>query len=277
MRVLHLIILTAIFTSCASSKKTEGLVIMDKRARLYYDQGTQELADKEYTIALNHLQQAYQHAPNNTHVLNNLGMAYYFKGATGTAIKYLNKSLEIDNKNTPARMNLATIYMKNKEYDKAEKEYMIITKDLTYLAQFRTYYNLGILNQEKQNNKEAISYFNKAIKENENYCPAHYQLGNYYYKNKQYSKAYKKFQDASFGVCYNNPLPHFNQAKALVKLGQFEKARVTLNKIVERFSTTKYSAIAQNKLKEIDRLENSQYLDQNSLNKTDGKILTPDF
>ena len=178
-------------------------------------------------------------------------------------------------------MNLATIYMKNKQFEKAEKEYMVITKDLTYMAQFRTYYNLGLLNLEQGKNKEAISFFKKAIKENENYCPAHYQIGNYYFKKRFYSKAYKKYQDASFGVCFNNPLPHYSQAKALIKLGKFQKARTTLTKLIERFGTTKYSNIAQNKLKEIDKLENISDSDQNTSHRfskrSNRKILTPDF
>lgn len=266
-----------IMTSCASSKKKDGMITMSKKARLYYDQGTQELADKEYTVALNHLQLAIQNEPNNTHILNNLGMAYYFKGATGTAIKYLTKSLKVDNKNTPARMNLATIYMKNKQYEKAEKEYMTITKDLTYMAQFRTYYNLGILNLEKGRVKQGIAFLNKSIIENENYCPAHFQLGNHYYKKNAFNKAYKKYQDASFGVCFNNPLPHYSQAKALIKLGKTEKARDTLNKIIERFGTTKYSKFAQKRLKQMDVLENRDYLDQNSRKNRNRNILTPDF
>ena len=58
---------------------------------------------------------------------------------------------------------------------------------------------------------------------------------------------------------------------------KFEKARATLSKIVDRFETTKYSGFAQNRLKEIDRLENSEYLDQKSPRKYNRKILTPDF
>lgn len=277
MKIFILIIL-AVMVSCASTpKKKDEVMIMDKKARLYYDQGTQELADKEYTIALTHLKKAAELAPENTHILNNLGMAYYFKGASGTAINYLKKSIKLDAKNTAARMNLATIYMKNKQYDLAEKEYINITKDLTYMAQFRTYYNLGILNLEKNNMKDSIMYFEKSIKENENYCPAHYQLGQYYYKNKDYKKAYKKYQDAGFGVCYNNPIPHYHQAEALIKLGQFEKARVTLNKIIQKFGNTKYKDIAQNKIQELNRIEQYHNLDQNSSDHSARKILTPSF
>lgn len=276
MRILSLLILVTL-VSCASSRNQRESLVKDKKARIFYDQGTQELADKEYTVALTHLKQAYQYAPNNTHILNNLGMAYYFKGASGTAIKYIQRSIKVDPKNSAARMNLATIYMKNKEYGKAESEYLRITEDLTYMAQFRTYYNLGILKQGQGNMPEAIKYFERAIKENENYCPAHYQLGLYYYKTASFKKAYKKFQDASFGVCYNNPIPHFSQAKTLIKLGQFEKARITLNKIVDKFGNTKYKAKAQNKLKELTMLENKFYYEQNGQEQSNRKILTPNF
>lgn len=270
--------LILILTSCASNQKTAEDMIKNKKARLYYDQGTQELADKEYTAALGHLQKAYKHEPDNTHILNNLGMAYYFKGATGSAIKFIDKALDLDAKNTPARMNLATIHMKNKDYGAAEKEYIKITKDLTYMAQFRTYFNLGLLYQAKGMQKKANNYFNKAIKENENYCPAHFQLANHFYKKRDYKMALKKYKDASFGVCYNNPIPHLKQAKTLSKLGRYKKARITLNKIIERFGTTKYRSIAQNELREINRLEKSSFNEgERSAIRDNGKILTPDF
>lgn len=276
MRIFILAIILTL-TSCASNGKKEINKVKDKSARLYYDQGTQELADKEYTVALNHLQQAYKYEPDNTHILNNLGMAYYFKGASGTAIKYLKKAIDEDEKNTAARMNLATIYMRNKDYGKAEREFLNISKDLNYLSQFRTYFNLGVLYQAKGQNKKAMSFFKKSIKENENYCPAHYQLGHQYFKAGHYEVALKKYKDASFGTCYNNPRPHLQQAKTLTKLGRYKKARESLTKIIEKFATTKYRVLAQKELSKIDRLERSSIKSYGNQSKNDGKILTPDF
>ena len=102
-------------------------------------------------------------------------MAYYFKGADKRAIAAINKALEIDKKNTAARMNLATIELKRKNYKRAEKLYFEILEDLTYMAQFRTYYNLGILNQELGQQQKALEYFAKSLKENDTYCPVYQQ------------------------------------------------------------------------------------------------------
>ncbi|MBD66386.1 MAG: hypothetical protein CME62_14340 [Halobacteriovoraceae bacterium] len=256
--------------SCASNQRRKE----DKQGMIFYNQGTQELADGEYTIALTHLQQANRMIPDNTHILNNLGMAYYFKGATDRAIKLINKSLELDSKNTAARMNLATIELKAKNYKRAEKLYLEILEDLTYMAQFRTYYNLGVLSLQQGRDQSALEYFAKALRENDTYCPAHQQLGNYYFKKGNYKHALKKYTDATYGTCYNNPIPHYHKAKALVKLGEFPKAEQTLNLVMEKFSSSKYFNLAKNELKRINQLKSST---NEEFDYSDRKILTPSF
>lgn len=264
-----------VFISCASDQRKKS----EKKAILFYNQGTQELADKEYTIALTHLQQANQLLPENTHILNNLGMAFYFKGAEERAVRTIKRALEIDRKNTAARMNLATIEMKRKNFKQAEKLYLEILNDLNYPTQFKTYYNLGVLSQENGNESEAFSYYKKALQENESYCPAHQKLGDYYFKRRNLKKALSSYNEASFGTCYNSPLPHFRQAKTLIEMKNYPKATESLTLIMEKFSSTKYFNLARLELRKVEKLQ-SMSNRENSSGEFDypgRKILTPDF
>src|SRR5690606_15241113 len=82
----------------------------EKKADLYYGQGTTDLYAKNYTQALKNLLKADELTPNNSKIQNNLGMAYYFKEQEKLALFHLTRAAEIDPTNTDAKMNIATIY-----------------------------------------------------------------------------------------------------------------------------------------------------------------------
>ena len=79
----------------------------EKKAQIYYSQGTRNLVKKNYTNALKYLLLAYELSPEDSHIHNNLGMAYHFKGKPKKAIKHLERAVELDQNNTDARNNLA--------------------------------------------------------------------------------------------------------------------------------------------------------------------------
>lgn len=56
------------------------------------------------------------------------------------------------------------------------------------MAQFRNYYNFALLALKEGDRKEAFDFLNKSIKKKEDYCQAHFKLGELYteeYKFKQ--------------------------------------------------------------------------------------------
>lgn len=271
--LLLIIILTTLF-SCASSDK---LSEKEKKAMIFFNQGTQELHRQEHTKALTHLLQANKYNPNDSKILNNLGMAYYFKDAQAKAIHLIKKAIKLDPKNSDAINNLGTIYLRANNYEKAEVMYKKVTKDLTYQYQFRTYYNLGIIEREKNNTKKAFDYFKRSLKVENAYCPSNLEIGKIYYQNKKYREALKKFKDASYGKCYNNPDPVYYQALTHIKLDQFALAKDKLEDIISRFSLSKYETMARNQLRNIKGLQKREYLENQSQLFSKRKILTPDF
>jgi len=238
--------------SCATQNKKTAFKKIDSKAELYYDYGTQYLVEKDYTKALKSLRQSYSIEPQSSKVNNNLGMAYFFKKDLKRALFHINKSIELNPQNSDARNNLASVYFYQKKYKQAYAQYEKILEDLEYNQQFRTNYNLALIDFKFNRNTIGLKRLNKAVEENPDYCPAHYQLGAYAKKVNNYSKALIHFNDAIKGVCINNPAPHFAKAQTHLKLDQQEKALFTLQGIINRFPESKYTILAKRKLRSLN-------------------------
>jgi type IV pilus assembly protein PilF len=243
-----LVLLLAACSSTAEKKQK-------KQAEIYYGAGTQSLLTKDYTDALTNLLKANQLDPQNPGILNNLGMAYYFKGEKDLAIKTLKKCLALDEKNSDAKINLASIHFHTGDLSAAEKIYKTVLKDLTYDKQARTFYNLAIIEIKRKNNLQAEQYLKKSTAEDPNYCAAHFQLGLLNYNHGKYSSALKNFKDGSMGTCFENPAAHFYQAMSYTKLKLFTEARIKYDEIDARFKSSAYAVKARTNLLELNELE----------------------
>jgi Tfp pilus assembly protein PilF len=272
---VSLILSLLIFISCATKKPKMSKI--DKRAEIYYNQGTQELVAKNYTLALKHLLEANILKPDDSRVLNNLGMAYYFKKKTSRATRYIKRSIKIDPKNTSARLNLATIYVSLKKYTEAKHQYDRVLDDLTYEGQYRTYYNIGVLYLKQGKEIQAVNYFKQSISENKNFCASHFLLGDIYFKKGNYEKALASFKSSGYGTCYNNPKPIYHQALSYIQLKQYDTAKLKLEEIVERFSLSKYEELANKKIETINLLSKRKEEGSSSPYSSKRNILTPDF
>lgn len=259
-----------ILTSCASNTK-----VSDKKSGIYFAAGTQSLMSKDYTDALKNLLKANELTPNNSEILNNLGMAYYFKNENDLAIKTLKRSLEINKNNSDARVNLASIYYKAGKISDAEKLYKIVLKDLTYDKQARTLFNLGLLELKAKNNSVAAeNYFKKSIKEDDNYCPAYFHLGLLQFGRRQFNTALKNFKEASMGTCYDSPAPHYYQALSMIEIRRFEDARIKLDEIDTRFKKSVFAVKARSKVIELNELENRKPIESHAARNV---LESPDF
>lgn len=253
-----LLLIALLFTSCASTKSVNKST-KQKKAELYYGHGTTMLLNQDYRQALKSLLSAQELDEDNPKVLNNLGMTYYFLDQKELAFDHLKQAVRLDPKHSDARVNLGSLYFENKKYKKALAQYEMVLKDLTYQHQYRTHYNIGLIYLKLGNRKEAKKQFLLSNTQNQDYCPASYELGNVFYKEYRYNSALKWFTEASKGKCYENAGPAYMQAMTLLELNDYEAARVKFQEVIERFSATRYSTMANLKLNEI---KNQQILDK---------------
>lgn len=260
MKKLSLISIIFLLISGCASKSVVDKSPEDKKADLYYSYGTEHLLKKEYSTALGHLIKANEFRPNDSKILNNLGMAYYFKGDINKGIQYLEQSLNEDKKNSDARNNLASVYFNLGKFSEAKKQYLLILRDLVYTHQYRTHYNLALIEKNQGNINQALVQLQDSIKANDEYCPAHFTMAQILETRFEYHKAIEHYQKATLGTCTNNPAPIYHQANAYLKLDDHEKALIKLKEIIDRFPTNKYSVLATRKLKviEIEKIRKSK-------------------
>ena len=223
----------------------------EDKSLVYFSHGTKLLMKKEYTKALKLLSQAYELDPNNAEINNNFGMAYYFRGAVDKAVKHLKMSIKQDPKNMDSRNNLASIYFKTQDYTKALREYSVVEQDLTYEFQYKILYNISLVYEQLGDLSKSVDYLGRSLKENLNYCPASFKLAMFSYKAEDYEKALELFKKATMGLCVQLPDTHFYTAKTLVHLKKYFLAHKKFVEVQEKFSDTKYFAMADTEIKHL--------------------------
>ena len=251
---------TIIFSSCSTFNNGKESAKV-KKTKLYYGQGTEMLVKKEYSKALEYLLEAQKLNPKDSEIQNNLGMAYYFKKRSEKAKSHLKRAIELDPKNSNARNNYASILFREGNYKEAKHQYQKVKEDLIYPHQYRTYYNLALIEGELKNNNEMIRLLHQSIAERDDFCPSHYKLGELSYRKEQLSAAIKHFKNASKGTCYKYPAPIYYQAIIWQRLAAPDKAAGKLTEILNNFEKSEYAKMAKTKLEEIVR-ENPEMREQ---------------
>ena len=236
--------------SCATNELAEKTV-EQKKSEIYYGQGTSELVKKNYSQALINLLKAKEFDPNDSQIRNNLGRAYYFREQPELAEKELLKAIDLDKKNSDARVNLGTIYMEKNRLKEARAQYVQVLEDLTYPNQFRNYYNLAVLALKEGDRAEGFEYLFKSIKEKDEYCQAHFKLGELYFEEYKFKQALLSFQESAKGTCVNEPAPLYQQALAMMNLNRFEESRIKLKEIMDKFPKSRFNTLAGIQLKKI--------------------------
>lgn len=244
-----ILIVSFVAVSCASRQKEKDL------AELNFNYGTQYLMSQDYTQALTYLSKAHELAPNNHDYSVNLAMAYYFKGEKDLAKQQIQDILRADPKNTDARSNLASFYFEEGDIGTAEKIYKECLTDLTYAKQARVYYNLALIELRKKNEKSALAYLSRSVKEDDTYCPAWLQMGLIDMQAKNLTKAQEDFKNAGMGTCVNNPVPMYWQAVVLMEKGEYLNARLKFDEMMGRFPQSEQAGMAKEKLSQLTLLE----------------------
>ena len=266
--MLGLMFVVMACSSTASKKKLN-------QSKIYFGAGTQSLMSQDYTDALANLMKANELDPENSGIITNLAMAYYFKGERNMAIKLLKKSIDLKEDNSDAKLNLASIYFHDGDLKSAEKFYKLVLKDLTYDKQARTLYNLGILENRKNNQVAAMNYFKKSIKEDSSYCPSYYQIGLIKYQQKQYSASLSNFRDAAMGTCMESAGAHYYQGLSLLGLKRYMEAQMKFDEIDARFKTSEFAAKARKKMTELVEIQKNDITEEVHASR---KVLeSPDF
>lgn len=258
IKVLPLAILAAMMVSACSTNSLSPQSVDEKRAEVFYERGTSELVNKNYQSALSNLLEAKKLTPKNSKVRNNLGMAYYFRDQVSLAEVELKEAIDLDKGNSDARLNLGSILMEKNQLKEARELFVTNEKDLLFVNQHRNYYNLALLNLKEGDRREAFIYLSKSVKERNDYCQAHYKLGELYYEEYKFKQAYDSFKEAGKGTCVSEPAPHYQMGMALMNMNRSEDAKRKFQEVMEKFSSTRFATLSSVQIKKLSQSQENQ-------------------
>lgn len=279
MKALLLALMALSITACSSNQLKEPTT-EEKKAEAYYTRGTTELVNKNYVQALTFLLQAKELNSKDSKIRNNLGMAYFFREQISLAESELREAISLDEKNTDARLNLGSLYMSQNKIKEAREQFLKAEQDLTFSNQYRNFYNLAVLSLKEGDRRSAYEYLAKSIKEREDYCLSHFKLGELQAEEYRFKEALKSFQEAGKGTCVTEPAPLYQQAMALLNLNRNFEAKRKFQEVVDKFSSTKFGAMASVQLKKINNTDSqptTRATQTEIIRSSDESVETPNF
>lgn len=214
--------------------------------------GTGYLTGGNLPLAIKELSIAKDLDPKNYAILNNLGLAYYYRQEYSLAGKEFQEALVISPNYTEARSNLSRVFISTEKYAEAIDILKVATRDLTYRQPEKIWANLGMAQLELKKYNDAELSLKKAITLNRHYCPAFTLLGKTHYKLEKYSLAAHVLDQAVFKCrtqYYDEP--NYYGALSYLQLGKKNVARAKLKEIIDKFPNGNYAPKAIGILKTI--------------------------
>ena len=168
--------------------------------------------------------------PNQSAVLNNLGVILGQLGGYQKAKDCYEKAIEIDPNYSEAHNNLGLIFQAVKDYQKAINCYEKAIEINPNYANAN--YNLGVVFQVLAEYQKAKGYLEKAIEINPNYSLAHNNLGAIFQKLDENQKARNNFEKA-IEINPNYVDAHRNLGLIFQVLAEYQKAKDCYEKAIE--------------------------------------------
>lgn len=136
--------------------------------------------EKDFAKAERKLRFALRFYDNDPTIFNELANALYEQEKYSDAVKFLNRSLELDPENSGTEIYLAINYLKMKNFGKARDILVNVTANDP--SSFEGYYRLGLAYKGLNQYYAAEGAFKEAVRNNPADGEAHYELGYAYYK-----------------------------------------------------------------------------------------------
>ncbi len=231
------------FSGCAGS--TNSRSVKERKAEIYFDAGTDDLRSKRYTEALSSLIQAVKLDPDTPSYWNNLGLAYAGKSEFAKAEESWRKALAVSPAFTDSKVNLGSLYVRQKKYREAEMLFRDALKDLVYPNIAQIHFNLALLYSEWKKSPLIEQHLRLAVKANENHCGAWFRLGIIQKNRGEYDAAEKSLTKSVSGMCFGNPEAHYEISALHLKTRDTNKAKAKLIEIIQLFPQSEWAQKAE--------------------------------
>ena len=236
-KLIFIIFICLNFIICASAQKK----IEDARnndLQYQYNMGLFYLNQGIVDEAIKFLNRTLELNPRYDLALYSLGLSHSMNGNFEESVKHLQNCLKINPTLTDARNALGAIYQEMGLLDQAEKEFRIAISDENYKSKDNSYYNLARIYMAKGNLKEALNYVEWALGINRRMVMAHNLKGRIYEGLNDFAKAIDSYKMAldtlSEDATEKDVDINFNLAVTYFKNNQFDKAKEIFEKISAR-------------------------------------------
>lgn len=180
----------------------------------------------KYSNAVSFANSCLQLNPNHINVYLEKGYAHRMLQQLDDSIACYKKALELDPKNETAARNLEAIH----QYEENETELLKLVDQNPSDA--NSFFELGVLSNNKQKYREAIDYFIKALEIKPGNTEALLELAYAYYQLKETGKAIESYKKI-IEINPKDAAAYLSLGKVYDSLGQFEEATRYLEKAVE--------------------------------------------
>jgi Tfp pilus assembly protein PilF len=190
-------------------------------------------------------------SPNNADIKHHIGRTYYQLDNPIKAIELYLESLALDPTKTDVHNNLGIVYMTQREYEKARREFQYCIEDITYGNAEMSRYNMGLLEENLNNPDKAVPYYMHVISSGGNMAPsAYYRMAYMAFKKADYRSSVD-YLTAAVRLNSEYPDAFFLMGESFEKLGFEDEAAEAYGRCVTLDSTSIRGIEAQKRIRAI--------------------------
>ena len=212
----------------AIDELTEAQKMDEKNWCAYYNLGKVFCHLGQYENAIETLEISASINPDNNKILNNIGVVYFRQGKRDKAKDYFENALRISNEDKIASHNMSILNI-----TKANAKAKIKTlKKYRKLDSPEVYNNLAVCSKLIKDSGDAVSYYEDALDEKEDYALASGEAGEVLFTMKKYKKA-KKFLKEAVKEHPNYLRANYNLGLLYLNTGYNQLAENQFNRVLK--------------------------------------------
>ncbi len=226
-RVFHPLILTLlalIVSACASTDKRG-------QAETHYIMGVSFIQEQDATRALNEFLQAAELAPKDARIQAALAQSYQLRGAFPEAERHYLRALRLGGPDPKIQNNLGSLYLDMHRWDDAIVQFRAASQSLVFTNQALALTGLGFAHAQKGELPEAVSAYQRAIRENPRSLQAHLLLGEAYETMGRTDLALNPYRQA-VSLAPGHAAAHLRLAVVYMKLGERDRASESFREVL---------------------------------------------
>lgn len=152
-----------------------------KQASYHFQMGQSYLGENDATRALIEFTEAEKLTPDDPLLLNNLGLAYFYKRRFDLAELKYRRAIELKPDYSEARNNLGVNYLEMQRWDDAVTQFTLVLADLFFVKHEDARINLGLAYLGKGDYPQALATFRQSVAASPQNVSARIGLGRVYF------------------------------------------------------------------------------------------------